>query len=95
MTYLVLNDVVRNSSSNIEGEKLFILLQAALEKKQKTILCVGNQDSLSSSFLNSSIGLYLDNYGLKKFKNNISFKGNKNQFSRLSRYISLYSEAHL
>ncbi|MFN2260614.1 MAG: STAS-like domain-containing protein [Psychroflexus sp.] len=95
MKTLILKDIVKNSSSNEQGIVLFNSLKDAYLDNSTLILHVDSDLSMSSSFLNASIGLFLDKYGLNSFKQTVKFKGSKNQFSRLSDYIikyrSLYS----
>lgn len=94
MKTLILKNIVKNSSSNEQGMVLFDALQNAYLNKDSLILYVDSDLSMSSSFLNSSIGLFLDKYGLANFKQTVKFKGSKNQFSRLSDYINKYSDLY-
>jgi hypothetical protein len=95
MKTIVLKNIVSNSSSNEEGIILFDLLKDAYLKNEQILLDVDSNLAMSSSFLNTSIGSFLDNYGLPKFKETFKFKGSKNQFQRLSNYISTYNELYL
>lgn len=94
METLILKNIVKNSSSNEEGMILFDSLQNAYLSKNSLILYVDSDLSMSSSFLNTSIGQFLDRYGLNSFKQTVKFKGSKNQFSRLSDYINKYSSIY-
>jgi hypothetical protein len=94
MKTLILKNIVKNSSSNEQGMVLFDSLQNAYLSKDSLILYVDSDLSMSSSFLNSSIGLFLDKYGLNSFKETVKFKGSKNQFSRLSDYLTKYSSLY-
>lgn len=94
MKTLILKNIVKNSSSNEQGMILFDSLQNAYLSKDSLILYVDSDLSMSSSFLNSSIGQFLDKYGLNSFKQTVKFKGSKNQFSRLSDYINKYSSLY-
>ncbi|GAA5224676.1 STAS-like domain-containing protein [Membranihabitans marinus] len=95
MNILILKDVVINSSSNEEGTVLFEKLEEAYLSNNPLILQVGSDMSMSSSFLNTSIGLFLEKYGLDNFKKTVKFKGSKNQFLRLSDYIDKFNELYL
>lgn len=95
MKTLILNDIVKNSSSNDEGIILFNALKDAYLNKEKLVLLVGADLTMSSSFLNTSIGEFLDMYGFSNFKETVKFKGSKNQFLRLSDYIKKYEELYL
>jgi len=94
MKTLILKNIVKNSSSNEQGMVLFDSLQNAYLSKDSLILYVDSDLSMSSSFLNTSIGQFLDKYGLNSFKQTVKFKGSKNQFSRLSNYINKYSSLY-
>lgn len=94
MKTLILKNIVKNSSSNEQGMILFNSLQNAYLSKDSLILYVDSDLSMSSSFLNSSIGLFLDKYGLNSFKETVKFKGSKNQYLRLADYIAKYSSLY-
>lgn len=94
MKTLILKNIVKNSSSNEQGMILFDSLQEAYLSKNSLILYVDSDLSMSSSFLNTSIGQFLDKYGLNGFKQTVKFKGSKNQFSRLVDYINKYSSLY-
>jgi len=95
MKTLILKNIVKNSSSNEQGVILFDSLQNAYLNKRPIILFVDSDLSMSSSFLNSSIGMFLDKYGLSNFKETVKFRGSRNQFSRLSDYITKYNNIYL
>ena len=95
MKTLVLKNIVKDTSSNDQGMLLFTYLKDAYLSNDSIILDVDSNLSMSSSFLNSSIGLFLDNFGLDNFKKTLKFKGTKSQFSRISDYISKYNELYL
>jgi hypothetical protein len=95
MKTLILKNIVKNSSSNDEGVILFNALQDAYLKEEQLILLVDSDLSMSSSFLNTSFGVFLDNYGFSGFKETVKFKGSKNQFLRLNNYITKYRNLYL
>ncbi|CAM1361970.1 conserved protein of unknown function [Tenacibaculum soleae] len=95
MKTLILKDLVQDSSSNNQGAVLFNYLNDAFINEESLVLEVDSDLSMSSSFLNTSIGCFLDKYGINSFKKTVKFKGSKNQFSRLSHYIKSYSEIYL
>lgn len=92
MNYVILNEILDNTGSNEEGLVLFEQLKNAYNNDSVVTLCVAPTDSLSPSFLNTSVGLFLEKYGLGNFKKTVRFKGNKNQYNRLKRYIQIFSE---
>lgn len=95
MKTLILKDLVKDSSSNEQGMILFESLQDAYLSNSTLILYVDSDLSMSSSFLNTSIGQFLDKYGLSSFKETVKFKGSKSQFLRLTDYISKYNTIYL
>lgn len=95
MKTLILKDIVKDSSSNNQGAVLFDYLKNAFINGEALVLVVDSDLSMSSSFLNSSIGFFLDKYGINSFKKTVKFKGSKNQFSRLAHYIKTYSDIYL
>lgn len=94
MKLLILKDLVSNTGSNEEGNVLFISLQTAFLNNDSFILSIDSDLSMSSSFLNTSFGYFLDMYGLANLKKTVKFKGSKNQFSRLSDYINKYTSVY-
>lgn len=94
MEILILKKIVRDTSSNEQGLELFNILKHAYLSEKPLVLYVDSDLSLSSSFLNSSIGLFLDNYGIDNFKKTVKFKGSKNQFLRLVNYIEKYKSVY-
>ncbi len=94
MKLITLNNIVDNCSSNVEGVKFFNALDNAFKVDNKVIIVVDNNSSLSSSFLNSSIGMFVEKYGIDFFKENIKFQGSKNQFTRISNYLNKFSSLY-
>jgi len=95
MKILILKDLLDNTSSVDQGLLLFLELKKSYEKSEEVILEVDKNLLLSSSFLNSSIGAFLDDYGLISFRKTVKFKGSKNQFNRLKKYIDSYASLYL
>jgi hypothetical protein len=95
MKTLILRDMVDNSSSVDQGMVLFHHLKNAHINNDVIILQVDSNLSLSSSFLNASVGEFLDAYGLPSFKSILKFKGSKTQFQRLNKYIQEYKDLYL
>lgn len=95
METIILKNLVTDSSSNDQGLVLFSILSKAYNNKQTVILDIDNNQSLSSSFLNSSVGEFLELYGLEAFKAHIKFKGSQSQFKKISTYLDSFSETYL
>lgn len=94
MKTLVIKELVNNSSSREEGMVFYSFLNDAYINNETVLIEVDSQLSMSSSFLNASIGQFLDNYGIDVFKQMAKFKGSKNQFMRLSDYLDKYSNLY-
>lgn len=94
MKLITLNHIVDNCSSNVEGVKFFNALDSAIKVDNEVIIVVDNDSALSSSFLNSSIGMFVEKYGIEFFKKNIKFQGSKNQFGRISNYLNKFSTVY-
>lgn len=90
-----MNQIVSNSSTSEEGEKLYAAMVHEYNKRDRIVLIVDNDASMSTSFLNSSVGMFLENFGFDAFKSTVQFKGTQNQFNRLLRYVEKYKQAHL
>jgi hypothetical protein len=87
-----LKNIVDNTSSNFEGEKFFSFLKNAFLQKESITIKISNSESLSSSFLNSSIGEFLDEYGFDNFKSIINIASTKSQLIRIKSYIENYQK---
>lgn len=94
MKTLDLNTLVPDLSSNASGFKLFILLDQSFSNSETVILHVNNDSSISSSFLNSSIGSFIEKHGLNALKSSIKFKGTRTQYDRFVSYINSYSKIY-
>ena len=88
---IYLPDLIENSGSNTEGLKLFYALENNL--KNKVVIKTDKSMGFSSSFLNSSIGEYIEKYGIESFKENVSFQCTKNQFLIIKTYINTLNVA--
>ncbi|MGG8495928.1 hypothetical protein ACQY1Q_05905 [Tenacibaculum sp. TC6] len=95
MNTIVLRLLVTNSSTNEQGFILFDALQQAQNNDEPVILHIDSDLPMSSSFLNTSIGKFLDTYGIIRFKEIVKFKGSKSQFLKLTDYIQKYKELYL
>lgn len=92
MDTLILKTLIDDTSSNSEGLVLFSRLKNAHLNNSPIVLVVDSDLHMSSSFLNTSFGYFLEEYGISNFKKTVSFKGSKMQFDRLSKYINSYLE---
>ncbi|MBC7557223.1 MAG: STAS-like domain-containing protein [Chryseobacterium sp.] len=89
-----LHSITVSTSTNSDGDKLYnYLSKGAIHNK--IILNIDGHYILSTSFLNSSFGKFIDIYGLDLFKTNIKIKSNANIYNRLKHYVSLYSDLYV
>ena len=95
MRVLVLDNLFDNTSSVEQGMILYFELKKSFEKKEQILLDVGSNLLMSSSFLNTSIGAFLDDFGIEEFKKTVKFKGSKSQFERIGKYIKSYQNLYL
>lgn len=90
MIIIRLKDFVQSSGSNPEGSKVFNALNDAYLKTGSVLLKVDSDMPLNSSFLNSSIGFFIEKYGIDGFRKTVKFQGSKTQYERLTSYISRF-----
>jgi hypothetical protein len=95
MKNIQLKNTSRSFSSNKDGLILFNIFENTIKEKTSILLEIDSEIAMSSSFLNSSFGEVLSLYGLDTLKEYIKIKTSKNQFERISNYISKYSRTHL
>lgn len=70
---LYIKDIVQDTYTNAAGFVLLTVLKSHLTDGQSIILSFKDSAPTSSSFLNSSIGELLDDYGFNTFKKMIKF----------------------
>lgn len=76
------------------GVLLYETIQKKADRGEKVVIDMTDVTSLSSVFLNTSIGKVIDQYGIDFLKKNISFvKITKQQAERLKDYLIKY-KAH-
>lgn len=93
MCTIKLNDVMKGMDFPDAGSRLYDLIVNSIKENDKISIDLEGISSLPSMFLNTSIGKYLDDYGLDSLKNKISFtKITKSQAERISEYISKYAK---
>lgn len=96
MTALIhvdLQSITQSTSNNFDGDILYnFLIQNAVNNQ--VVINIHGNFILSTSFLNSSFGRYIDDYGIDLFKMNIKIKTNVNTFGRLKDYVDVYSQLH-
>ncbi|MDI5894139.1 STAS-like domain-containing protein [Flavobacterium algoritolerans] len=93
-TQISVKNIVSNTETNVEGIKLYCVLDKSLKEKHIITLEIENDMQLTSSFLNSSLGNIIDNYGFNILKSNLKLKCSKAQYNRLSSYLYKYNDIY-
>ncbi|MDR3611257.1 MAG: DUF4325 domain-containing protein [Ignavibacteriaceae bacterium] len=70
---LFIKDIVKDTYTNASGYALLIALQYYFRDGQQITLSFKDTTPTSTSFLNSSVGELLDQYGFSKFKSLVKF----------------------
>jgi len=90
---LYLNDIVNETYTNAEGEKLYAVLKDAFSSNEKVVLSFKDSSITSSSFLNSSFGRLIESYGLDRFMQSVTPKElTVTQAEVLKKYVSSFSK---
>lgn len=69
---IVVKEVVSGTSTNAEGYPLLLAMENSLQKHDKIVLSLHGCTCLSTSFLNSSIGMLIEKYGVTALKSRLS-----------------------
>ncbi len=68
---IFVKDLCNGTYTNVDGFSLFSEIDNLLSNNSEVLLSFTEIDSVSSSFLNSSIGAVIEKYGLDVFKKDI------------------------
>lgn len=90
MRHINLGQITVSSSSNNDGDKLYDYL-CSYALTSEVVIQIDSNSILSTSFLNSSFGKFINDYGIDLFKRNVKINTNANQFNRLKNYIVNYT----
>ncbi|ASV30636.1 STAS-like domain-containing protein [Maribacter cobaltidurans] len=83
--------ITSNTSTNLDGDLFFDFLKDNAVN-DTVIVSIPGHVNLSSSFLNSSFGKYIDVFGMSKFKQNIKVSCNQSIFKQIKKYVDFYSD---
>jgi len=87
-----LKDITRDTYTNASGYSLFLVLEPYLKNNERVILSFEDSNPTSSSFLNSSFGSLIDEFGLETFKSLVKpVRLQKHQVQILNKYISTFN----
>lgn len=91
LTKINITSITTNTSTNQDGDLFYDFLKNNAVQNQVVISIPGHLN-LSSSFLNSSIGKFIDVFGFDKFRSNIKISCNQNIFSQIKKYVDYYND---
>src|SRR4051812_37263920 len=91
MKTLILSSIVNGTSTNFEALALYLELRKSAENKEAVTLSFAKISHVSSSFLNSSIGQIMEEYGFEYFAKNVKFVNCTTSVAiRIKDYVSKY-----
>jgi len=85
-------DITKDTYTNKSGYSLFLVLEPYLKDNKQVVLSFENASPTSSSFLNSSFGSLINEFGLNTFKSLVKpVKLPNYQVKILNKYISTFN----
>lgn len=91
MCTIKLYDIMQEGDFPMAGTVLYDIIKKNMDSSDRIIIDMEGVSSLPSMFLNVSIGKFIDEFGLDKLKQKVSFvKIPKSQAERLRDYINRY-----
>ncbi len=89
MVKLIVKDITSGTLSNTEGTVLYCAIESALKNNNLIFLSFEGINTISSSFLNSSLGSLVDKYGFNILKDKIKIINYTKPLANIiSKYIS-------
>ena len=86
-------DVVDGTATNSGGHSLYLTVKSILISGAKAQLDMRDLTPMSTSFLNSSFGNLVDEFGVEKIKSHVSLSNvKKSDAHRISTYMKKLSE---
>lgn len=90
---IIIKQIVENTYINSEGYKLYVSLLPFVKEKEKVDVSFVDLTPMSTSFLNSSVGALIEEFGLEQFKYSIRpVEITKSHAEVLSKYIKSLQE---
>lgn len=90
---IIINNIVDSTYTNAQGYKLYVTLLPFFINNERVDLSFVDLTPMSSSFLNSSLGALIEEFGLEQFKNTIRpVEITKSHAEVLSKYIKSIAE---
>lgn len=91
MKTLVIKNLVTGTSTNTEAVALYVEMKKSADLGDCFTLSFAGIDYVSSSFLNSSVGEFIETYGFDMFVKNVKFTDcNKDLASMIKSYITKF-----
>lgn len=91
MNTLVIKKLVTGTSTNSEAVALYVEMKKRADLGDCFTLSFARVDYVSSSFLNSSIGEFIETYGFDTFAKNVKFTDcNKDLASMIKSYVTKF-----
>lgn len=92
MCTVKLYEIMQEGDFPMAGSILYNIMKKNIDSTDKVIIDMEGVSSLPSMFLNVSIGRFIDEFGLDKLRQKVSFvKIPKLQAERLKDYINRYN----
>ena len=89
MIILVIKNLVTGTSTNTEAVALYVEMKKSADLGDCFTLSFAGIDYVSSSFLNSSVGEFIETYGFDMFAKNVKFTDcNKDLASMIKSYVT-------
>lgn len=86
---LAIKEIVKETYTNTSGYSLYIAIRDYFDSDKPFELSFDGVSSTSSSFLNSSFGALIDEFGLAKFTSLVKIKNvSKGEAEIIKKYIS-------
>lgn len=90
---LLLKDIVVDTFTNASGDVLFKELKKALNRSERVVLSFKDCSVTSTSFLNSSLAVLIEEMGLREFKSRIIPKSvSPTQAAVLKKYVNSFEK---
>ena len=90
-----IKDHLDGTMTNIQGDKLFALIKKHFDQGRKVVLSFSEIQGMTSSFLNSSLGALVDEYGIDFLRKKMTLtKYRSSQMNMIKEYLSFYQPLH-
>lgn len=90
-----IKDHLDGTMTNIQGDKLFALIKKHFDQGRKVVLSFSEIQGMTSSFLNSSLGALVDEYGIDFLRKKMTLTNYRSsQMNMIKEYLSFYQPLH-